>query len=198
MDVLLLCQPARQAVLLDTARWRGQPAARWCVADDVPPNGSYLSSAEEPRRARIMSLVRSSVGPGRGGDVVTTMTWSPPCCRALVITVPWLLPCHGTVVATTLRSLSRHGAVMVTIPWCPPHHKTMTTSMPWPPCHMAAITTTPGHWHATGPRSPPRHNRHHVAVTAPSALTDGVERVLEFQREGSRGHVVAHRQHRHR
>lgn len=70
--------------------------ARGWVAGDVPPNGSYLSSAEEPRRARMMSLVSSSVGPGRGGDMVTGVPQGSGHHRAMGL---WS-SCHGTVVTT--------------------------------------------------------------------------------------------------
>lgn len=197
VDVFLLRQPARQAVLLDAAGMEGSDAARHWVTGDVPPAGSYLSSAEEPSRARMMSLVRSSVGPGRGRTVVTAMScghgrhqdavtsmvntvpWGPNHHQATVTTtpqasstLPWPLACHGTVVTTVPWSLPRHGAAVNVISW------PGATKTPWtPPCHG--------------------HHRAMIAAALP-ALTDGVKRVLELQREGGRGHVVAHWQHCHR
>lgn len=128
-------------------RRRGQPAAQRRVARDAPPEGSYLSSAEEPRRARMMSLVRSSVGPGGGGGMVSTVAWSPPWCEALLVTMPWLPLCHGAVVTI--------------VPWLPPCHRTeVTTTLWWPSgCDVTTpwMSTTPqhrGHLHATSTTVP--------------------------------------------
>lgn len=168
VDVFLLCQPARQAILLDAARMEGSDAAwRW-VTSNVPPAGSYLSSAEEPSRARMMSLVRSSVGPGRGRTVVTgmscghghhqamvtTMPWGPNHHQATVTTTPWgssTLPwplachgalwlplCHGHCYTMGLLSMSYHGLG---------DHHTTVTSVPWPPlCRSCCCHASTHQW----------------------------------------------------
>lgn len=133
VDVFLLRQPARQAVLLDAAGMEGSDAARRWVTGGVPPAGSYLSSAEEPSRARMMSLVRSSVGPGRGRTVVTAMSCGhgrhQDAVTSMVNTMPWGPSHHQATVTTTPRAsstlpwpLACHGAVVTTVPWSLPRH----------------------------------------------------------------------------
>jgi len=166
-------------------RWRGQPAARWWVAGDVPPDGSYLSSAEEPRRARMMSLVRSSVGPGRGGDRVTglpwgcghhhaTGLWSSPCRghhHTMVATTPWDCAHHHAtglsghrhaVVTTILRLLPHHGTVLTTMPQGSGHCHAMVTTVPWDygPHHAMGLC----HHHHTMVATIPWDCGHHYAV----------------------------------